>query len=540
MKSRIALTAIAFLSTASPALAEWRVAESTNFTIYSEVSEEELRTTTERLEKFDKILRNLSGTTKPTAPMKLTLYQVRDMEAVAATIPYPTYGIGGYYDSSIRGAFLIATRRGRDSFNSGRIRLSSGTEWGPEVTQHEYVHHFMYQYFPSNYPTWYSEGFAEYYGTLAWKEDNVVELGHAPLNRINVIRESWLPMDEMLAAKSYADVGNRVGSLYAQGWLLTHYASFNPQRGQQLKAYLAAVTAGKDYAEAARESFGEDLSVLDRELREHSRGFPALRLPLREMDPGPINIRLLSTSEATLIRTDMRLNTGLRRSDVGRMAEQTHEIAQQLQNNVRAWELAIEAHRLNSDATAARVAIDRLKAIDPENAFSTYHAAALDIEALAAARSTDNAAWGAARIAMLRADRKKPNTPMFLEGFYDSYVAQGVTPTAQAQNSLMRALQLLPNLPDLRYKVAADFEARGMVEDAITIIAPEVFGSLSGDDDKARERERQLRYLAERITGRTLRETFLEMHTRLLAKKAAAESGGQGAAPAAAPASPAT
>ena len=163
---------------AAPAHAAWRVAETEHFRIYSEATPEELSATVTRLEKFDKIVRAMTGNSKPSSPVKVTMFQVRDMLAVAQTIPYPTRGIGGYYTTSFKGPHLITMRQDLRESGATRGRASQSIRWGPEVTQHEYLHHYMYQYFPANYPAWYSEGFAEYYGTMAFGENNSVEIGH--------------------------------------------------------------------------------------------------------------------------------------------------------------------------------------------------------------------------------------------------------------------------------------------------------------------------------------------------------------------------
>ena len=278
----------ALLSSASPAFASWKVAESDHFILYSEAEAEVVQANVEKLEKFDHIVRAFSRTTKPHAKLKLKIYQVRDLDAVAATLPYPTFGIGGYYTTSIRGPFLVATRRVERQPAVRRTVVQNVHGWAPDVLQHEYIHHFTFQYFPATYPSWYTEGFAEYYGTIQFVDENTIEFGHAPLGRVDTIKGDWLPMRKMLTAKNYDDVGDKLGSLYAQGWLLTHYASHNSVRGKQLNDYLVAITKGKDYAAAAKQSFGDDLDKLDDELKKYVKNLQALRLSLKPIKIGPI------------------------------------------------------------------------------------------------------------------------------------------------------------------------------------------------------------------------------------------------------------
>lgn len=518
---RTAFTLTLFLTVSYPAAAAWRVAESANFTVYSEAPEAELRETTERLEKFDKILRVFSSTTKPPAKLKLTLYQLPNMEAVAA-LAGP--GVGGFYTTSIRGPYLVATRKGSTNEGSARRTVVDNAKgWGPEVMQHEYVHHFMYQYFPGNYPSWYSEGFAEYYGTLAWQEGNVIELGHAPYYRMDVIKADWLPMKDMLTAKNYAAVGDKIGSLYAQGWLLTHMASQNPERGRQLKAYLTAVASGTPYGEAAKTHFG-DLTVLDKELKAHAKKLNALRLPLRSLEAGPVNIRELSEAEAEFVRADIKLHTGMLKTDTNRLARQIDAALKQAPNNVQGWEMAVEAHRLDNNLPAAKAAIAKLQALDPKNGLARFHMAQMELDALKAAGVTDEEKWDAARASLVEASRLRPNTPRILEGFYDSYVMQGRLPPAEAQNALMTAHLLLPRNSDLRYKVAGDFERRQMYEEAIAVISPEAYGTVEGDPKDAEKRRKQSEKWASQLTGYKHKEPATEFLARLEKKKADADA----------------
>ena len=53
---------------------------------------------------------------------------------------------------------------------TGQVVVNGGSKFndrgGDDVVLHEYVHHFMMQYFPDSYPGWLVEGLAEYYMTI--------------------------------------------------------------------------------------------------------------------------------------------------------------------------------------------------------------------------------------------------------------------------------------------------------------------------------------------------------------------------------------
>ena len=175
MFRKAGMIAAALLLTAPGAAhAEWREAQSRHFTVYSEGSDESLRQTVIKLEKYDFLLRFASGMLKGPEGLKPKVYLVSDMKDVADALPFGGSGVGGFYDATQRGAYFVSPRSGA----SGGYRLNP-----QEVLFHEYAHHFMFNDFPATYPTWYSEGFAEFYGTPRILPNEVIEAGHAAVRR---------------------------------------------------------------------------------------------------------------------------------------------------------------------------------------------------------------------------------------------------------------------------------------------------------------------------------------------------------------------
>jgi hypothetical protein len=68
------------------------------------------------------------------------------------------------YRPSIRGSLAVIDRSKPES------------AWdltGEVILFHEYTHHFMLKYAPFPYSAWYSEGFAEYYSSTKFLDDDV-------------------------------------------------------------------------------------------------------------------------------------------------------------------------------------------------------------------------------------------------------------------------------------------------------------------------------------------------------------------------------
>lgn len=503
-------------SLTSPAMAEWRVAETQHFTYYSEAPDDELRETVTELESFDKLVRALTGNTRPASPIKVTMFEVADMDAVNATFPYPSRGVGGYYSNTLEGPFLVTFRNVlKTGRHSARLGAKQSYAWGPEVRQHEYLHHYMYQYFNANYPSWYTEGFAEYYGTIAFPEPNVVEIGHAPYFRMDAIRNgSWINVKDLLTAKSYADVKD-VSALYAQGWLLTHFAAQNPVRGKQLQAYLNAVATGTDYAEAAQQAFG-DLSKLDQELRAHRKDINAMRLALKPLDIGAITIRDLSPLESDLMRYRIRLYSGFEYSDLPLIIQTVGKMREADPANAMGLEIQAQLENLAGKHAEALESAKALLTGHPDNIIGLTEKGKAMVGLLDTSASVQQ--WADARAPLEQAAVKSATAIEPRVALYQSYANRGLAP-AEAQNRLVEAFNLLPQNDEIRYLVARDFEMRGMIEDAILIIKPAAFGTFDGDEGEKRKRARLMEKYSERFTNINNYESAGDMLMRLEAKR---------------------
>ena len=515
---------------AVPAHAQWIEAESKNFIVYSDASEKEVRQTSERLEKYFYILKALTNSSQAAAPVKVKVYMLRDTDAVERLAGE---GVWGFYFATPRTPVAIGARRAKQQVSTNRTVVHNTSGLGEEVLQHELAHHFMYQYFPTSYPTWYSEGFAEFFGSMAFPQENVAELGHAPGYRIEQARSDWLAMEKLLSARNYAEAGDSMISLYAQGWLLVHYAFNNPERGKQLNQYLREVSAGKPYGEAAKSAFG-DLDKLDKEMRAHLKGgVNALRLPLKPIDIGPLAVRKLTPLENALLRSDMFLNFSVpvkEADDIARL------VASQVgPGSTDAYGLRIltEAHRAAEQNDKAMAAVDRWLAAHPRDPKAMMHKSMIEMAMLRAAGSNDAAAWEKLRARIVEANKLAPEDPEILIAFYDSYQGQGMLPPAPAQNALMSAFKLVPQDRHLRHRVAADFEARDMLEEAIYILQPlaNSFHSKEESGPKAEERRRR-QWEKNRAAGQVYMETPRQMMERL-EKKLAERKGGSADAEAA-------
>jgi tetratricopeptide (TPR) repeat protein len=474
----------------APAEAQWREARTRHFLVYSEGGQDQLRDFAEKLEKFDFVLRAVHGLDAPPAANPVKVYLMRNMDAVAATLPHPASGILGYYEGNARGAIMVGTR--------GARRGSAGID-PEEVLLHEYAHHFMLHHFPATYPAWYVEGFAEFWGQTRILPDDVVEVGHASRHRLRTFDNNrWAPIARLLGRPRRAEDQVDVDLIYAQGWLLVHYLFANAERQGQLARYLNAINSGVPHDRATSDAFGDGARRLNDELYSYAgrKTFDAVRLPFRRIDVGPLDIRPLTPAEEALIVHDIQLGQGIYARYAAEFARAVRQAAARFPSDPYALMILAEAERAAGNGQAAAAAVDRLLQLAPQHPRGLMLRGALRADGLRASGSADAAAWSAARRDIVAANRLAPADPLILEAYYDSFVAQGAPIPDDARRGLESALDHAPGDRAVRFKLALDHEGAGRLREALATIQPLAFeephpGEVSERQRRRRERDEE-------------------------------------------------
>lgn len=516
------LAAVALLLAPAAARAAWHEARSANFIVYSEGSAQDAGEFAAKLERFHYVLRTFHRIEDPAMPNKLRVFLVSSGGEVGRIAGGA--GVAGFYVSDSRGLMLVGTRSRGTRGNGDPRSARSQVDLDPEsILLHEYTHHFMYQYFPATYPTWYSEGFAEFWGATRFLPNDVVEIGLPADHRFSTFDAlGWYPLERLLVTHNYAEArGWNVFLLYAEGWLLVRHAFSNPARQRQLSEYLRLINSGLSYEDAMRRAY-PDLDALNAELFEYAgRGrFDVIRLPFRTIAVGEIATRALRPAENALMEHEIRLSRGVFQRDAAEFAASVRAIAARYPDDPFALLVLAEAEWLAGNDQAAGVAADRLLALEPSNPRALVIKARVQMAALRAGGVTEAAQWNAARLLLVRARRAAPTDPVVLEAIYDSYTSQGVPPPESAQNILYSAMEAAPSDGEIRYKLALDFERRGMIPEAIAIIRSEALAVPHRENESAGERRRREQQEERFREARTTRhETAREMLIRLEARR---------------------
>ena len=242
-----------------PANAAWLRAESEHVVVYGDGGEADVRAFTRKLERFHSLLELMLPGLDPGQRPKLPVYMVRTRSDLRDAMPEAPEDLGGMYSASADGvhAFAIARR--------------AGAREGDDILLHEYTHHFMIGRTRGVYPTWFVEGFAEYYATADVSGERIT-VGMPSPSQLGVLQYvPWIGFDEVLTGSPWRMPSRKRAAFYAQSWLLTHYLLRDGARWAATRAYFRAVRSGTPPLEAWTTHVGIDLERLRTELTRYAQ-----------------------------------------------------------------------------------------------------------------------------------------------------------------------------------------------------------------------------------------------------------------------------
>lgn len=434
--------AAAALVVGSPAQAEWSRAESDHFVVYGE-SEKSVREYAAMLEDFDGLLRRLHD--RPwdeITPRKLPVYVVSDLKQMQRVRPGAQQGLAGAYYSGFPEVFVVANRNAGGDIDRNK---------GDDTVLHEYVHHFMLQYYPSAYPAWLVEGYAEYYMTVDLGLTRLVVGGYNEGRARTLTKPgSWIPMQDVLAKRPMQlnEARDRY-AYYAQAWLLTHYILTDPSRKKLLAPYLDAVRDGRDPVKAWQDVYGDDIEGLTRKLYAYMGGrLPAFAVSRTDSAAPPMTVTRLPPGADDLILEGQRLKLGVGKDERPKFLEQIRAAAAKHPADRFSRLVLARAETTYGDRAAGEAILNDLLAVDPKDEDALV---ALGESKLAASRG--DPAQKAANLAQAgklfaRAFKINPDNPQTLHGYAD---ARSLEPVTESLADIrVRAVVLAPQIGHLR------------------------------------------------------------------------------------------
>ncbi len=520
MRNRFTKTIIAatLISVATPAFAEWRVAESENFQIYSEEKPEEMVKLAARLERFKMLLTAFSGLKKPRPGMKLKIFWVSEAWRVQNIIK------GGY--GFVQGYYVAATPYGPIAVVPGKTRstgrrvVGSAEQEGidPEVVlQHEYGHHFMLQNFPVAFPPWFVEGFAEYYGHTEFDDNGDIRLGmYADARKAEFRYLGVMALPKLFNNKAKPPAS----SFYGTSWLLTHYVNFNNDRRPEFRAYLSDVQNGMDSVEAANKNFKGGLKELEKELKKYLNGnnFPYQTLGnVPDIDRSKVTLSTLPADRAAAIIPEIRYLSGFSgdKDERGKLIETIRDLSSKnpqsaylkaflanlhLDNDEDDLAVSIANEALGIEATNQRARLVKASALmekaqtleggntknpeppkpSKEKEDSDDSAYENEIVVTASRTKESQALWAEALKLIVAANRSDSEDPLPLYLYYEYLKRRGETISETATDGLAKAHVVIPQYQPLRLRLAEEYSDQGENAAATAVIKPAAFSPHGG------------------------------------------------------------
>lgn len=471
--------ALALLA-AAPLHAAWQQATTPHFIIYADEAPAALTARAAELEAADATLRRLHDTGEGDGieGNRLTIFVTRNLASLKRIFGDPNSTTAGFYLPRASGSVAFTPLTGDG--DGSKFALKPKT-----VLMHEYGHHFLLGNYAVAYPAWFSEGYAEFVGTIRFDPDQIVVGQSANHRAFGLFADNGLSLAAMFDPPARLD-DVQTESIYARGWALTHYLMLDPKRAGQLTTYLAAFNGGMPPLDAARKAFG-DLKALDKELDAYvlRRRLPARGIPRDRLPVAPVTIRPLSAGEAAMIETRMLSTRGVGEKTAPRVFDAGTKVATLYPDDpvVQGWyaEMALDAGRDD----VAEQAADRALKLDPTQTQALLYKARIRMQRAAKGKATP-ADWKDARSYIIRANKQSNDNAQALAMFYDSYVAEGKQPTKNAVEALVRAQQLVPQAPELRARLVGEYIRENRIREARAILLPLAYDPHAGSDSQER------------------------------------------------------
>jgi len=266
--------------------------QSSNFELYSGSNARSARDTIQQFEQVRGFFVQVFG----AAPGKQT--PVR-LVAFASGKEYEPYRLNEFASAYYLGGedrdYIVMSHGGADIF---------------PIAVHEYVH-LLVKHEGLRLPPWLNEGLAEVYSTLHPAGDKIVVGTLIPGRHRALLTEKWVPLNVILTvdhSSPYYNEKNKAGSLYNEGWALTHMLSLSAEYRPGFPDLMRAISGGEDSAAALQRVYRRAVGEIDKDLQAYLRGtsFRALIVPAKlEKQTGELAPEPVPEFDRRLLLTDL-------------------------------------------------------------------------------------------------------------------------------------------------------------------------------------------------------------------------------------------
>ncbi|MEM8961373.1 MAG: hypothetical protein AAGD38_07850 [Acidobacteriota bacterium] len=278
---------------------EWRHAESTHFSVYSQLSERQTRKLVENLELLRAVLGQIGGLDL-TSPVPSVIFV---FDAHREFVPFIPARFAGRGDNLA--AYFYAAR-----YQSFIAMVGKEMGDATAIAYHEYIHELVRHNLPQ-LPLWLNEGLAEYFSTFEVVGD-YAKIGLPITHHVR-----WLRGNELIPAGRLFSIGttdpeynegSRRGVFYAQSWAMTHLLA-HLDGGNLLRD--SRILARLGQGEAIESIISGGGEALERRLTEYIRGTGYAqyrRIDIEPPEDAAVTMSRPSRSELLAVLGDLKLH----------------------------------------------------------------------------------------------------------------------------------------------------------------------------------------------------------------------------------------
>lgn len=240
----------------------WIRMSSSDFEILSSAGEGDTRRALEYFEQVRNFFEERAGGSKVQKfePIRVIIFGSENQYR-----PYRPNEVAAAYYTQIAG---------RDYIVMGSVRQ----EVFPIAT-HEYVH-LVVRHDGMTPPPWLNEGIAEVYGSMKAYGGKITVGDLIPGRMQSLIRDRWVPLSEILGAdhdSPYYNEKNKAGSLYNEGWALTHMLMLDKAYREKFPSVLSALSNSSggrnaDSPKVLEQIYGKPLSAIEKDVQSYVTG----------------------------------------------------------------------------------------------------------------------------------------------------------------------------------------------------------------------------------------------------------------------------
>jgi Flp pilus assembly protein TadD len=236
--------------------ARWIKLQSAHFEMYTTASERNARETLKYFEQVQSFFEQGMG----SIPGKALPVRIVAFNSKKEYEPYKLNNFAtAFYHSTPTADDIVLSEAGFDVF---------------PMAVHEYVH-LVTKHMGMRLPPWLGEGLAELYSTLKPMGDRVL-VGTLIQGRYQaLLRDRWAPLKAIVNADEkspYYNEKDQAGSLYNEGWALTHMLVLTNEYRPGFSKFLDMVNSGTTTEEALLRIYGKSIEQVDKELQAYLHG----------------------------------------------------------------------------------------------------------------------------------------------------------------------------------------------------------------------------------------------------------------------------